>query len=158
MLLVQLERRIGTLTEMIADTQRFQFQIYAVLQKCMGQNSTHSSNDAVIFHCQSGMRTADNAGRLGACGIPEAYILQGGLSGWKAAGYPTRIDRSKPVSFSFDGKSLSGFAGDTVASAVMAAGQRVFGRSFKYHRPRGVIGLGSEEMNALVGVGVGYRF
>ena len=52
---------------------------------------------AVIFHCQSGMRTADNAGRLGACGIPEAYILQGGLSGWKAAGYPTRIDRSKPI-------------------------------------------------------------
>ena len=69
----------------------------------------------------------------------------------------SRIDRSKPISFSFDGKMLPAFAGDTVASAVMAAGQRVMGRSFKYHRPRGVVGLGSEEMNALIGVGVGAR-
>ncbi|WP_374330270.1 sarcosine oxidase subunit alpha family protein, partial [Aestuariivirga sp.] len=67
------------------------------------------------------------------------------------------IDRAQKVSFSFDGKTVSGFAGDTVASAVLASGQRVFGRSFKYHRPRGVIGLGSEEMNALVGVGLGAR-
>ena len=65
------------------------------------------------------------------------------------------IDRTKRIHFSFDGKQLTGFAGDTVASAVHANGQRVFGRSFKYHRPRGVIGLGSEEMNALVGVGDG---
>ena len=67
------------------------------------------------------------------------------------------IDRSSRVHFTFDGKTLLGFAGDTVASAVMASGQRVFGRSFKYHRPRGVIGLGSEEMNALVGIGEGAR-
>ncbi|WP_421695795.1 sarcosine oxidase subunit alpha family protein [Aestuariivirga sp.] len=67
------------------------------------------------------------------------------------------VDRTKKVSFSFDGKTLSGFAGDTVASAVLASGQRVFGRSFKYHRPRGVVGLGSEEMNALLGVGEGAR-
>ena len=58
---------------------------------------------------------------------------------YRLANGGSRIDRSKPVSFSFDGKSLSGFAGDTVASAVMAAGQRVFGRSFKYHRPRGCL-------------------
>ena len=67
------------------------------------------------------------------------------------------IDRTKTVHFSFDGKPMTGLAGDTVASAVMASGQRVFGRSFKYHRPRGAIGLGSEEMNALVGVGDGAR-
>ncbi len=67
------------------------------------------------------------------------------------------IDRTKPVKFKFDGKSISGFAGDTVASAVMASGQRLFGRSFKYHRPRGLIGLGSEEPNALIGVGQGDR-
>jgi sarcosine oxidase, subunit alpha len=67
------------------------------------------------------------------------------------------IDRSKRVSFTFDGKTVSGFAGDTVASAVMASGQRVMGRSFKYHRPRGVVGLGSEEMNALIGVGKAER-
>ena len=69
----------------------------------------------------------------------------------------SRIDRTKHVSFSFDGKELRGFSGDTLASAVMANGQKVFGRSFKYHRPRGLVGLGSEEMNALIGVGAGVR-
>jgi sarcosine oxidase, subunit alpha len=69
----------------------------------------------------------------------------------------SRIDRSKPLSFSFDGKDLTGFAGDTLASAVLANGQKLFGRSFKYHRPRGVVGLGSEEMNALIGVGTDAR-
>jgi sarcosine oxidase, subunit alpha len=67
------------------------------------------------------------------------------------------IDRTKKVSFTFDGENMSGFAGDTLASAVLAHGQRLFGRSFKYHRPRGVVGLGAEEMNALVGVGEGAR-
>jgi rhodanese-related sulfurtransferase len=52
---------------------------------------------AVIFHCQGGKRTMDNAGRLSACAVPQAYILEGGLSGWKAAGYPTSLDRSKPI-------------------------------------------------------------
>ncbi len=51
----------------------------------------------IIFHCQSGKRTADNAERLRDCGVPQVYILQGGLSGWKAAGFPTRIDRTKPI-------------------------------------------------------------
>ena len=49
----------------------------------------------------------------------------------------SRIDRTKKVHFSFDGKQLDGFAGDTLASAVMANGTKLFGRSFKYHRPRG---------------------
>ena len=61
-----------------------------------------------------------------------------------------RVDRSKPLSFSFDGKPYSGFAGDTLASALMGAGVRLLGRSFKYHRPRGVLTAGSEEPNALV--------
>ena len=52
---------------------------------------------AVIFHCQSGKRTADNAAKLRGCGIPEVYILEGGLTGWKAAGLETSIDRSKPI-------------------------------------------------------------
>ena len=52
---------------------------------------------ALIFHCQGGRRTADNADRLRTCGVPEAYILEGGISGWKAAGYPTSIDRTKPI-------------------------------------------------------------
>src|SRR5437868_10230234 len=67
------------------------------------------------------------------------------------------IDRARKVSFTFDGVPMTGFQGDTLAAAVLANGQRLFGRSFKYHRPRGVVGLGAEEMNALVGVGDGSR-
>lgn len=67
------------------------------------------------------------------------------------------IDRSKSVAFTFDGGAMTGFAGDTLASAVMANGRRLMGRSFKYHRPRGLVALGAEEANALVGVGEGAR-
>ncbi|MDP3676778.1 MAG: 2Fe-2S iron-sulfur cluster-binding protein [Novosphingobium sp.] len=63
-----------------------------------------------------------------------------------------RIDRSRPVSFSFDGTVYQGYAGDTLASALLANGVMLLGRSFKYHRPRGVLGAGSEEPNALVSV------
>ncbi|MDE1896960.1 MAG: (2Fe-2S)-binding protein, partial [Rhodospirillales bacterium] len=60
------------------------------------------------------------------------------------------IDRTRKVNFKFDGKSYDGFAGDTLASALLANGVKLFGRSFKYHRPRGVFTCGSEEPNALV--------
>ena len=63
-----------------------------------------------------------------------------------------RVDRSRPLRFTFDGKSYTGYAGDTLASALLANGVRLFGRSFKYHRPRGVLAAGSEEPNALVTV------
>jgi sarcosine oxidase subunit alpha len=63
-----------------------------------------------------------------------------------------RIDRTQPLKFSFDGKSYPGFAGDTLASALLANGVHLVGRSFKYHRPRGILGAGSEEPNALVTV------
>lgn len=63
-----------------------------------------------------------------------------------------RIDRSHPARFTFDGKSYTGFKGDTLASALLANGVHLMGRSFKYHRPRGLISAGSEEPNALVGV------
>ena len=66
-----------------------------------------------------------------------------------------RIDREKPLSFSFDGKQYNGFEGDTLASALLANGVRVVGRSFKYHRPRGILAAGAEECNALVTVGRG---
>ena len=61
-------------------------------------------------------------------------------------------DRSKPVNFRFDGTAYTGFKGDTLASALLANGVRLVGRSFKYHRPRGVLTAGSEEPNALVEV------
>jgi sarcosine oxidase subunit alpha len=60
------------------------------------------------------------------------------------------VDRSKPVNFSFDGKRLTGFVGDTLASALIANGIKLVGRSFKYHRPRGIFSAGPEEPNALV--------
>ena len=60
------------------------------------------------------------------------------------------IDRDAPLAFTLDGRNCAGFAGDTLASALLASGQRLVGRSFKYHRPRGVLTAGSEEPNALV--------
>ncbi len=63
-----------------------------------------------------------------------------------------RIDRARPLNFSFDGARLSGFTGDTLASALLANGIHLVGRSFKYHRPRGILSAGAEEPNALVTV------
>ena len=67
------------------------------------------------------------------------------------------IDRNTPLSFSFDGRQLTGCAGDTLASALVANGIRLVGRSFKYHRPRGIISAGSEEPNGLVELRSGAR-
>ena len=61
-----------------------------------------------------------------------------------------RIDRSRTFAFRFDGRRYTGHPGDTLASALLANGVRLFGRSFKYHRPRGVMAAGAEEPNALV--------
>jgi methylglutamate dehydrogenase subunit C len=61
-----------------------------------------------------------------------------------------QIDRSQPLRFRFDGREMTGFAGDTLASALMANGVKIVGRSFKYHRPRGILTAGSEEPNAMV--------
>ena len=60
-----------------------------------------------------------------------------------------RIDRGKPINFTYDGKPLSGFAGDTLASALLANGKTLSSRSFKYHRPRGLMSAGVEEPNGL---------
>jgi heterotetrameric sarcosine oxidase alpha subunit len=64
-----------------------------------------------------------------------------------------RINRNKPVKFRFDGRQMHGFEGDTLASALLANGQHLVGRSFKYHRPRGIYSAGVEEPNALVELG-----
>ncbi len=68
-----------------------------------------------------------------------------------------RIDRSRRFRFTFDGRALDGHPGDTLASALLANGVRLVARSFKYHRPRGVFGLGAEEPSALVQLGRGAR-
>lgn len=77
--------------------------------------------------------------------MPDSYRLStGGV-----------IDRQKPVSFSFNGKTLQGFEGDSLASALLANRISVLSRSFKYHRPRGIFTAGEEEPNALLEIGEG---
>ena len=76
-------------------------------------------------------------------------------AGYRVAG--GLVDRSKSLRFVFDGKAMSGLAGDTLASALVANGVRLVGRSFKYHRPRGIFSAGPEEPNALVELRTGAR-
>lgn len=66
-----------------------------------------------------------------------------------------RIDRAKPLTFRFNGRVCGGYAGDSLASALLANGIRLVGRSLKYRRPRGILGCGAEEPNAIVQVGSG---
>lgn len=79
------------------------------------------------------------------------------MNGRAAGGYRLpfggAIDRSRPVHFFFNGRALCGFGGDTLASALLANGIRIVGRSFKYHRPRGIVAAGVEESNGLVDLG-----
>ncbi len=63
-----------------------------------------------------------------------------------------QVDRGRGYAFTFDGKPYPGFAGDSIASALLANGVRIVGRSFKYHRPRGIWGAWTEEPNAIVDV------
>ena len=67
------------------------------------------------------------------------------------------INRSQPLAFSYDGKRYEGYAGDTLASALLANGIHLVARSFKYHRPRGIYSAGAEEPNALVQLGSGAK-
>ncbi len=74
--------------------------------------------------------------------MAEAYRISG----------EGRLEEARPVGFTFDGKHYGGREGDTLASALLANGVHLVGRSFKYHRPRGILSAGAEEPNALVGV------
>ncbi|WP_290428750.1 2Fe-2S iron-sulfur cluster-binding protein [Defluviimonas salinarum] len=69
------------------------------------------------------------------------------------APFGSRIDRSRPISFSFEGQRFTGYEGDTIASALAASGQWMLSRSFKYHRPRGAFSMAGAEANTLVQVG-----
>ena len=60
------------------------------------------------------------------------------------------INRDKVITFNFNGKSYQGYEGDTLASALLANGVHLVGRSFKYHRPRGFIGAGVDEPLSLI--------
>ncbi|MCJ8323460.1 MAG: sarcosine oxidase subunit alpha family protein [Rhizobiales bacterium] len=65
----------------------------------------------------------------------------------------SQVNLEKPIDFYFDGKKYSGFEGDSLASALIANGVNIVGRSFKYHRPRGIMSAGAEEANAIVQLG-----
>ncbi len=67
------------------------------------------------------------------------------------------VERGTTLRFTFDGQSYTGHPGDTLASALLANGVRLVGRSFKYHRPRGILSAGAEEPNALVELRAGAR-
>jgi len=67
------------------------------------------------------------------------------------------IDRTRTVDFSFEGRRCQGFAGDTISSALAANGINVLGRSFKYHRPRGLLSAANHDVNAMVQVRAGGR-
>ena len=66
-----------------------------------------------------------------------------------------RIDRGKIINFYWDNRQLEGHPGDTLASALMANNQQIIGRSFKYHRPRGIMSAGVEESGAIVTISKG---
>jgi sarcosine oxidase subunit alpha len=68
-----------------------------------------------------------------------------------------QINRTKPLAFEWDGKQLTGYEGDSLASALLASGETILGRSFKYHRPRGLMSAGVEESGAIVTIGTGAR-
>ena len=72
----------------------------------------------------------------------------------RIASHGRLINRAKALSFTFNGKVMSGFEGDTLAASLLANDQMLMGRSFKYHRPRGVLASGGEEPNALINLGV----
>ena len=60
------------------------------------------------------------------------------------------LDRSKTITFKFDGKTYQGYQGDTIASALAASNMRLLSRSFKYHRPRGILTMAGRDANSLV--------
>ena len=95
----------------------------------------HARDSGVLPHGRA------EAERRRGCGMngSQAYRLEvGGL-----------IERDRPLTFTCNGQRFTGYAGDTLASALLANGVRVVGRSFKYHRPRGILAAGVEETNAL---------
>jgi rhodanese-related sulfurtransferase len=77
-----------------------------------------ASGKAAIFHCQTGRRTAANAARLIATGFKETYVIEGGLSGWRAAGLPSHIDRSRPIELQ---RQVQIAAGSLVVTGVVLA-------------------------------------
>lgn len=86
----------------------------------------------------------------------QAAIAQPDMGAFRLAAGGT-VDRNKRLAIRWDGRTLQAFEGDTLASALLAHGERIVGRGFKFHRPRGILSAGAEEPNALVTIGTGSR-
>ena len=114
---------------------------------------TRDTRTHAIAQVRGGMRST---GRR-AMNAPANIMHAAALSQPRRLAKGGLIDRSRPVSFRFDGQSYGGFEGDTLASALIANGVKLVGRSFKYHRPRGILSAGPEEPNALVEMRQGAR-
>jgi sarcosine oxidase subunit alpha len=103
-------------------------------------------------------RTAPRANDVGPEHEPGGHVPAETFSALSSTGgvcrTPTggRIDRSRVLNFTFDGQHFTGLQGDTLAAALLANGVHLVGRSFKYHRPRGIVSAGAEEPNALLTV------
>ncbi|MYD77581.1 MAG: FAD-binding protein [Gammaproteobacteria bacterium] len=80
--------------------------------------------------------------------IPPGTVMQ--INRISSSEFGNAIDRSKPLEFTFDDQKLTGFAGDTVASALLANNIHLVGRSIKFHRPRGILSSGIEEPSAII--------
>ncbi|MEL7205542.1 MAG: 2Fe-2S iron-sulfur cluster-binding protein, partial [Pseudomonadota bacterium] len=91
-----------------------------------------------------------NSGAIAFVSGDAADTKQTSFDGQKNRVGTGLVNPNQKLSFTFNGKTMAGFAGDTLASALLANGQLLVGRSFKYHRPRGILTAGSEEPNALV--------
>jgi heterotetrameric sarcosine oxidase alpha subunit len=104
------------------------------------------------------MADAAQTGPLQRVGLAErAHASAAAVGQTHRLAHGGLIDRTQPLSFTFDGRPMTGYAGDTLASALVANGAKLVGRSFKYHRPRGILTAGSEEPNALVELRSGAR-
>ena len=96
-----------------------------------------------------GRPSAEGSGGGGGCVRKDDRLTSNAL---RLPNVGDSLDRARPVPFSFEGRRFTGFVGDTLASALLANRQTVLGRSFKYHRPRGLWGVWAEEPNAILDV------
>ena len=125
---------------------------WLVVERDTFTHQVHSVVDAAEF---AQARTAKSSQWKGNSQSGEACKREGEGMTFSRFDDGGLIDRSQRIGFSFDGKQLEGFVGDTLASALLANGISLMGRSFKYHRPRGLTSGGASEPNALVTIGDG---
>src|SRR6056297_513927 len=158
----ELGRRLRRLSLRAAQSEGRAFRTLAArlwLREVVPRRALHGDAGGVRGIFRAGLDAAGGRDRAdpGAAGGVRVSVRGGCVMARRVEAGGRLIDRARPVTFRFDGRRMKGFAGDTLASALLASGRVVMGRSFKYHRPRGPVAAGAEEPNALVSVGTGAR-